>query len=226
MKQLREVWTKNFKSSAAEEDDFQEDDVEMTVEGGASSVGTPADEDAFEKQMRLSNEATTEQLRATTAPRYVKPQPLDQLEEWMKEKPIPYISNDKFSQEGIFDYWAGRLPGHAHVNPTYPDVVRMWRQFHGCPASGGGIERVVFSAAKHHDSLKKRTMDKTLENTLKASINMTLPTCDDKGNFTDDDDTYRKSSLQCQEVGRRKGAEEVVVIWAESVISLVCLICE
>ncbi len=102
MHQLREVWTKNFKSSAAEEDD-----VEMTVEGRASSVGAPEDEDAFEKQMRLSNEATAEQLRASTAPRYVKPQALDQLEEWMKEKPIPYISNDKFSQEGIFDNWAG-----------------------------------------------------------------------------------------------------------------------
>jgi hypothetical protein len=117
--------------------------------------------DAFEKQMRLSNEATTAQLRASTAPRYVKPQALDQLEEWTKEKPIPYISNDKFSQEGIFHYWAGRLPGHAHVNQTYPDVVRMWRQFHGCPASGGGIERVFFSAGKQHDVLKKRTMDKT-----------------------------------------------------------------
>ena len=42
----------------------------------------------------------------------------DQLEEWMKKKPIPYISNDKFSQEGIFDYWAVRLTGHAHVNQT------------------------------------------------------------------------------------------------------------
>jgi len=72
--QLREVWTKNFKSSAAEEDDVQEDDVEMTVEGGDSSVGAPADEDVFEKQMLLSNEATTEQLRPSTAPRYVKPQ--------------------------------------------------------------------------------------------------------------------------------------------------------
>ena len=95
--------------SEATEDDVQEDDVEMTVEGGASSVGAPADEDAFEKQMRHSHEATTEQLRASTAPRYVKPQALDQLEEWMKENPIPYISNDKFSQEGIFDYWAGTL---------------------------------------------------------------------------------------------------------------------
>ena len=95
------------------------------------------DEDPFEKQMCLSYES---QARASTVRRYGKPQALDQLEEWMKEKPIPYISNDKFSQEDIFDYWAGRLPGHAHVNQTYPDVVRMWRQFHGCPESGGGIE--------------------------------------------------------------------------------------
>jgi ribosomal protein L13 len=39
-------------------------------------------------------------------------------------------------------------------------------------------------------------MDKTLENTLKTSINTMLPTCDDKG---------------------RKGAKELVVIWAYSV---------
>jgi hypothetical protein len=31
----------------------------------------------------------------------------------------------------------------------------MWRQFHGCPVSGGGIERVFFSAGKQHDDLKK-----------------------------------------------------------------------
>ncbi len=182
------MWTKTFKSSAPAEDDVQEDDVEMTVEGGASSAGDPADEDPFEKQMRLTYES---QVRGSTVQRYGKPQTLDQLEEWMKEEPIPYISNDKFSQEDIFHYWAGRLPGHAHVNQTYPDVVRMWRQFHGCPASGGGIERVFFSAGKQHDALKKRTMDKTLQSTLKASINTTLPTCDDKGLFTDDD-TYRK----------------------------------
>jgi hypothetical protein len=115
--------------------------------------------------------------------------------------------NDKFSQEGIFYYWAGRLPGHAHVNQTYPDVVRMWRQFHVCPASGGGIEQVFFSAGKQHDDLKKNTVDKTLESILKASINMMLPTCDEKGVFTD----------------------EVVLIWAYrrvSGFSLACLICE
>ena len=66
---------------------------------------------------------------------------------WFLENPILYISNDK---------------------RTYPDVVRMWRQFHGYPGSGGGIEGVFTSVGKHHDDLKKWTMDKTLENTLKT----------------------------------------------------------
>ncbi len=44
---------------------------------------------------------------------------------WMKEIPIPYISNDKFSQGDIFHYWSGCLSGYAHVNQTYPNVVRM-----------------------------------------------------------------------------------------------------
>jgi hypothetical protein len=41
-------------------------------------------------------------VSGTIAPRYVEPQALDQLEEWIKEKPIPYISHDKFRQEDIF----------------------------------------------------------------------------------------------------------------------------
>ncbi len=56
--------------------------------------------------------------------------------------------------------------------------------------SGGGIERVF--TGKQHDDLKKRTMDKTLESTLKAGMSTKLPTCDDKGVFTDDEGTYRK----------------------------------
>jgi hypothetical protein len=59
----------------------------------------------------------------------------------------------------------------------------------GCPGSGGRIERVFTTTGKHHDSLKKNTMDKTLENTLKTGMNTKLPTCDDKGVFTDDEGT-------------------------------------
>ena len=39
----------------------------------------------------------------------------------------------------------------------------------------------LYFSWKQHDDLKKRTMDKTLESTLKAGMNSKLPTCDDKG---------------------------------------------
>ena len=47
----------------------------------------------------------------------------------------------------------------------------MWRQFHGCPGSGDGIERVFTTDGKQHDDLKKSTMDKTLENIFKTGMN-------------------------------------------------------
>jgi hypothetical protein len=129
LKQLREVWTKNFKTSLVQEDDF-----EMTGDGEDS--GEPfRDEDDFEKQMCLTNESDKTTVRASPSQAQV-----DQFEGWFLEKPIPYISNDNFSQEDTFDYWNDNLSGHAHVKRTYPDVVGMWRQFHSCPGSGGGIE--------------------------------------------------------------------------------------
>jgi hypothetical protein len=168
------VWTKTFKSSAAAEDDVQEDDVEMTVEGGASSAGDPADEDPFEKQMRLSYES---QVRASTAQRYGKPQALDQLEEWMKEKPIPYISNDKFSQEGIFHYWglcvrswlSGNL-GKTALRLT--EIIRMYfdtslktsrRDYSGLSGPGWAVHRkgiffsspLIFFSSERGDGDKK-----------------------------------------------------------------------
>jgi len=54
-------------------------------------------------------------------------------------------------------------------------------EFHGCPGSGGRIELVFTAASKQHDALKKSTLDKTLESTLKAGMNTKLPTCDEKG---------------------------------------------
>ncbi len=111
----------------------EEDDVEMTGDGEDSGEPSP-DEDDFEKQMRLTNESDKTTVRDSPSQAQV-----DQLEGWLLEKPIPYISNDNFSQKDMFDYWNGKLPGHVHVKGTYLDVVRMWRQFHGCPGSGVGI---------------------------------------------------------------------------------------
>ncbi len=60
LQQLREVWTKNFKTCPAEEDD-----VEMTGDGKGS--GEPSrNEDDFEKtQMRLANESDKTAVRAS-----------------------------------------------------------------------------------------------------------------------------------------------------------------
>ena len=58
------------------------------MEGGVSGSAGPENEKLFEKQVHLRYES---QVRDSTA------QTLDQLEEWIKENPIPYISNDKFS---------------------------------------------------------------------------------------------------------------------------------
>jgi hypothetical protein len=190
-----------------------------------SGESSRVDEDPFEKQMRLTYEV---HVRASTTQRYDKPQGLDQLEEWIKENPIPYISHDNFSQEDIVHYWGGRLSGHTHVNQTYPDVVRMWRQFHGCPASGRGINRVFFAAGKQHDALKKKTMDKTLENTLKASINTMLSTCDDKGvspmmmTHTGNTSSLRWQEVCRTETGGRGGGCDMDLLSGCSLDSLIC----
>ncbi len=66
---------------------------------------------------------TSQTLTIWDSAGYFKAQ-VDQLGEWLKANPIPYISNDIFSPEGIFHYSHGQLSGHCHVNRTYPDVVR------------------------------------------------------------------------------------------------------
>ena len=104
-----------FFYSAPNEDNVEKDALEMTGQGAASGTSSRADEDPFEKQMLLNYES---QVRVSTSQTSVKTQTLDQLVEWIKEKPVPYTSNDKFSQEGILHYWAGSLSGHAHQ----PDV--------------------------------------------------------------------------------------------------------
>jgi hypothetical protein len=64
------VWTKNFKTSPAEEDD-----VEMTGDGEDSGESSP-DEDVFEKQMCLVNESDKTVFRVSPSQTQV-----DQLKE-------------------------------------------------------------------------------------------------------------------------------------------------
>jgi hypothetical protein len=55
------------------------------------------------------------------------------------------------------------------------NVWRLWQQFQGRPASGGGIEYVYTAAGKHHDDLRKATRQQTLQSSLKVSMNTKLP---------------------------------------------------
>ena len=91
-----------------------------------SSGESSRDEDTFEKQIRLVNESDKTLVRPSTSQAQV-----DQLEGCLLKKPIPCISNYDFSQKGIFYYWNDQMSGNSHVKRTCPDVVRMWRQFHG-----------------------------------------------------------------------------------------------
>ena len=61
LQQLREVYTKNFKTSPVEEDD-----IEMTGDGEGSGESS-RDEDDFEKQMRLTNESDKTVVRVRKA---------------------------------------------------------------------------------------------------------------------------------------------------------------
>ncbi len=72
------MWTKNFKTFPAEEND-----VEMTDDG--EGLGEPSpDEDDFERQLHLVNELDKTSVRASPS----QPQ-VDQFEGLLLEKPIP-----------------------------------------------------------------------------------------------------------------------------------------
>ena len=81
-----------------------------TLQYGEVSREPSRDEDNFEKQIRLTNESDKTTVRVSPSQAQV-----DQFEGWFLEKQIPYISNDNFIQEDIFDYWNDNLPGHNHV---------------------------------------------------------------------------------------------------------------
>ncbi|KAK3242100.1 La ribonucleoprotein [Cymbomonas tetramitiformis] len=51
-----------------------------------------------------------------------------------------------------------------------PDVYRMARQFLGCPATTGGVERTFSAAGRMHDDLRKSTDEDTLEHMLRVRI--------------------------------------------------------
>jgi hypothetical protein len=132
----------------------------MTVQGG------PQVKDLVRMRIRLRNRCTLPQDETRVSQRYgctmtghrfsIKCRSGSKKNKFLES--LMTTSVRKIS----FTIGFGRLSRYTHVNQTYPDVVRMWRQFQGCPGSGVGIEWVLFSSGKQYDVLKKKTMDKTL----------------------------------------------------------------
>ena len=80
----------------------------------------------------------------------------------------------------------------------------------GSPASEGGIERVFTSVGNHHDALDEEHIEgRTLESTPNYRLVMTKESSPMMMIHTGN----TSSGYGGQEVGRRKGAEQVVVVW-------------
>ena len=85
--------------------------------------------------------------------------PIDELEEYLS------FSTANLTKKSDPLLWWKQ---HAY---RFPTVALMARNYLGCPASTGGLERMFSSAGKDHDSLKKNTKETTLETRLMAKYN-------------------------------------------------------
>ena len=57
----------------------------------------------------------------------------------------------------------------------WPDLHRMWRQYHGSPVTQAGIERAFSLAGRSHGDLAKRTKEETIGARLIVAKNGHLP---------------------------------------------------
>ena len=90
----------------------------------------------------------------------------DELDQYLAEP----VSKDRktFDREGVFQYWWDK-------KDKWPQLTRMWKQFHSAPATSAGVERIFSKAGRNHNDLRKATDEETLESTLiKAGVNSKL----------------------------------------------------
>ena len=90
---------------------------------------------------------------------------VDQLEQYLSEPAHPDC--DDFNTIGLFRYWHDK-------RLIWPELVLMWRQFHGCPSNTAGVERMFWKAGKQHDDQRKSTIETTLQRNMKAAQNTKL----------------------------------------------------
>ncbi|KAK3237808.1 hypothetical protein CYMTET_52142 [Cymbomonas tetramitiformis] len=80
-----------------------------------------------------------------------------QLEKYLELKQAP-------PDTAILDWW-------FQNEAKYPCVCKMWRQFHGRPASSAGVERLFSGAWKMHGKDAQTMKSETIQQTLGCSVN-------------------------------------------------------
>ena len=75
-----------------------------------------------------------------------------------------YLSLPQEANSDVFDV----MSWWNQKGEELPDLYRMARQFLGCPATTGGVERVFSAAGRMHDDFKKSTGEDTLEHMLRV----------------------------------------------------------
>ena len=70
--------------------------------------------------------------------------------------PPPHVEEDLEEEIVVLDDSASHRRDHK---AKWPNLYRMWRQFHGAPATSAGAKRLFSKAGKQHDDLKKNTKE-------------------------------------------------------------------
>ena len=74
---------------------------------------------------------------------------------------------EDFYQEGIFKFWASK-------RKCWPNLTRMWEEYHGSPATTAPGERLFSKAGRQFNDLTQGTLEETLSCKLKGAINTKL----------------------------------------------------
>ena len=157
---LKESWEDNFKQAAPVEGVQQQVEQPMEVEEDDRLIGSLIGDDFYSDDVPLNLTASGARVGAqATSP------VMDELQEYLAE---PVCKDNKdFNKQGVFQYWWDK-------KDKWPQLTRMWKQFHSAPATSAGVERIFSKAGRNHGDLRKSMEEGTLESALKAGVNSKL----------------------------------------------------
>jgi len=90
------------------------------------------------------------------------PRPQDELELYLTA--ASQLTPQVKSNLNPLDWWRQNAA-------NFPSVALMARNYLGCPATTGGLERMFSGLGRNHDDFKKRTLETTMETRMQVKYN-------------------------------------------------------